>query len=468
MNPGARDGIAARNSKGSPGSIHDASSVPRSVSGSPRVHMSQSNTATQRPGSAGSTAMLSRRQSLCTRVGGGDRIRGRVLLGLGALPAVLPALHLPREEPLGSAEVVEAAGARIDGMEGGERVDDHLGELAVLRGIAAAPELGRHLPAHHDPVATLHHEERRADHPHILAEQVGARRLRKGLPELRERAVFPRHVVGAGGEIAVRRTAEHVARGRIAQQVGEVGVAAGELPDLRHAAGAGEFPLEDAADGRRVDLLPGADGDGIGVRSGLLGHRRGAYTGALAIATRRRYEGDAMDLAGEFDPQLLFDHPDPYPLFAALRATQPVARVRMLGRESVIVSKYDDCLAVLKDAETFSSASNVEVGKIMGRTLIEMDGKEHTRHRLLVQQVFAAKNLDALDPVLRALANELLDALAPGGHADLVASFTARFPVQVIAHLVGIPRADHPQFQRWALDIIGFARDRSAGSPPLP
>ena len=170
-----------------------------------------------------------------------------------------------------------------------------------------------------------------------------------------------------------------------------------------------------------------------------------------------------MDLAGEFDPQLLFDHPDPYPLFAALRATQPVARVRMLGRESVIVSKYDDCLAVLKDAETFSSASNVEVGKIMGRTLIEMDGKEHTRHRLLVQQVFAAKNLDALDPVLRALAHELLDALASGGRADLVASFTARFPVQVIAHLVGIPRADHPQFQRWALDIIGFARDRERG-----
>jgi len=170
-----------------------------------------------------------------------------------------------------------------------------------------------------------------------------------------------------------------------------------------------------------------------------------------------------MDVAGEFDPQLLFDHPDPYPLFAAMRATQPVARVQMLNRESTIVSKYDDCLAVLKDAETFSSASNFEVGKVMGRTLIEMDGKEHTRHRMLVQQVFAAKNLEALDPVLRALADELLDALAPAGRADLVAGFTARFPVQVMAHIVGVPRGDYPQFQSWALDIIGFARDRDRG-----
>ena len=71
-----------------------------------------------------------------------------------------------------------------------------------------------------------------------------------------------------------------------------------------------------------------------------------------------------------------------------------------MNRTSWVLTKYDDCFAVLKDAETYSSRSNAEVGKIMGRTVIEMDGKEHTRHRALVQQVFVPKGLDGLAPVL--------------------------------------------------------------------
>jgi len=47
------------------------------------------------------------------------------------------------------------------------------------------------------------------------------------------------------------------------------------------------------------------------------------------------------------------------------------------NRMSWVLTKYDDCLVVLKDAEAYSSKSNAEVGKIMGRTVIEMDGKEH-------------------------------------------------------------------------------------------
>ena len=52
-----------------------------------------------------------------------------------------------------------------------------------------------------------------------------------------------------------------------------------------------------------------------------------------------------------------------------------------------------------------------------------------------------------------------------GRRADLVPQFTERFPVQVMAHLIGVPRADYPQFQNWAIDIIGFAKDLPAGPP---
>ena len=171
-----------------------------------------------------------------------------------------------------------------------------------------------------------------------------------------------------------------------------------------------------------------------------------------------------MDVTGaDFDPQMLFDHPDPYPMFAMLRQTQPVMRSEFANRIAWVVTKYDDCLAILKDADTFSSRSNAEVGKIMGRTVIEMDGKEHTRHRALVQQVFAPKGLDGLQTVLEHMLDEIIDQFAGDPRADLVAQFTERFPVQVMAHMVGIPRADYTQFQKWAIEIIGFSKDYPRG-----
>ena len=168
-------------------------------------------------------------------------------------------------------------------------------------------------------------------------------------------------------------------------------------------------------------------------------------------------------VAAEFDPQMLFDHPDPYPMFAMLRQSQPVMRSVFMNRVSWVLSKYDDCLAVLKDSDTYSSRSNAEVGKIMGRTVIEMDAKEHTRHRALVQRVFVPRGLDGLQPVLEQMLHEIIDDLAGKQRADMVAHFTECFPVQVMAHMVGIPRADYPQFQRWAIDMIGFSKDYPRG-----
>ena len=150
-------------------------------------------------------------------------------------------------------------------------------------------------------------------------------------------------------------------------------------------------------------------------------------------------------------------------MFAMMRASMPVMRVEFMNRVAYTVTKYDDCMAVLKDADLYSSRSNAEVGKVMGRTLIEMDGKEHTRHRMLIQQIFVPKNLDRLEPVLDQLAREIIDRMGTRPAADLVSGFTEQFPVQVMAHMTGIPRQDHARFQAWAIDIIGFPKDLPRG-----
>jgi len=163
--------------------------------------------------------------------------------------------------------------------------------------------------------------------------------------------------------------------------------------------------------------------------------------------------------ANPFDRRLLFDHPDPYPLFRMLRQSQPVFATEHLGRPTFLLTTYDDCLMALKDAETYSSRSNAEAGQVLGRTVLEMDGREHGRHRALVQPAFIPKALDGLEPLLEEIVHELLDAIGREPRADLVAQFTERYPVQVSAHLLGIPRADHPRYQRWAMELMGFTRD---------
>ena len=78
-----------------------------------------------------------------------------------------------------------------------------------------------------------------------------------------------------------------------------------------------------------------------------------------------------------FSPQDLFDFPDPYPLFASLRQSSPVLCVEQFRRKTYMVTRYDDVATVLRDNETFSSRANAQMDDVMGRNILQMDGKEH-------------------------------------------------------------------------------------------
>ena len=110
---------------------------------------------------------------------------------------------------------------------------------------------------------------------------------------------------------------------------------------------------------------------------------------------------------------------------------------------------------VLKDWRTFSASINAEVMRpYMGELLLGLDGDEHRRYRNLVAYAFRRSTLERwrgelVEPVI----DQLLDAIAPAGRADLVAEVTSQFPVQVICGIVGVPTDDHEQFNEWAVKI---------------
>lgn len=149
----------------------------------------------------------------------------------------------------------------------------------------------------------------------------------------------------------------------------------------------------------------------------------------------------------------------PYPLWARARSECPVVPMdgSAMGndRPMVAVTRWEDVEAVLRDGETFSSSINAEhIGQFMGDLMLAMDGKEHRSYRALVSHAFRPSQLEQWDEALvLPTITRLLDGIRGAGRADLVASVTSQYPVEVILGIVGVPLADVAQFAQWAVEI---------------
>jgi cytochrome P450 len=184
-----------------------------------------------------------------------------------------------------------------------------------------------------------------------------------------------------------------------------------------------------------------------------------------------------VDPYADFDPMAQFrstvagDVRTPYPTLVAKRRDSPVERRRQVLYEGIehdayYVYRYDDVARVMRDNVTFSSSSIGEMmGIVMGSdVIVGLDEPEHRRHRSLVNPAFRQKALARWeDTLISDVVNEEIDRFAGRGRAELVREFTFRFPVQVIAAILGLPRQDHTQFHRWAMGIINVAADPTTG-----
>ena len=118
------------------------------MNGSPSVLISQSSTATIRarlrrvqdrvvePVVAVDDRVLALRRQVAQEVLA-QRVERRQLGDLRRLPLLRPAAQLALHEAGGPSELRQAHGCRVDGVEGGERVDEPLPDRPALRGVSA-------------------------------------------------------------------------------------------------------------------------------------------------------------------------------------------------------------------------------------------------------------------------------------------------------------------------------------------
>ncbi|MEU8781473.1 cytochrome P450 [Streptomyces sp. NPDC048637] len=154
---------------------------------------------------------------------------------------------------------------------------------------------------------------------------------------------------------------------------------------------------------------------------------------------------------------------DPYAAYAALRDAGPVHRITGTdGHPAWLVTRYDDVRRALADPRLSLDKRHAAPGGYRGfalppaldANLLNMDPPDHTRVRRLVVKAFTPGRVEALRAPARRTADELLDAMAERGRADLIADYAGPLPIAVICDLLGIPQRDRRDFLAWSDALI--------------
>src|SRR5262247_10637 len=151
---------------------------------------------------------------------------------------------------------------------------------------------------------------------------------------------------------------------------------------------------------------------------------------------------------------------DPFPVYRALREHDPVHR---MPDGSYFLSRYDDCAAVYRDPETWSSDKKIDFRPNFGESslydhhttsLVFNDPPYHGRVRQLLAPASTPRALAALQSRIERLVDRLLDRAAERGGMDLIADFAAAVPIQLVGDMLGVPESERGPLRDWSLAIL--------------
>ncbi|MEY2453439.1 MAG: hypothetical protein QOD92_3013 [Acidimicrobiaceae bacterium] len=161
-------------------------------------------------------------------------------------------------------------------------------------------------------------------------------------------------------------------------------------------------------------------------------------------------------------------------VFAAAREQHWLARTPM----GYVVSRHEDVTAILRDRRFHSALAMItqmagfteDTGEFMARrerSILSLEGEEHSRLRRLVAGAFTPKSADRLRPFMRDVIGGLVDAVADSGRCELVGDVCEPYPIPIICELLGAPKEDWKLFSNWATDIFRIFNNDLVNDMPL-
>jgi len=145
---------------------------------------------------------------------------------------------------------------------------------------------------------------------------------------------------------------------------------------------------------------------------------------------------------------------NPYPTYAKMRVEEPIAYFEKWG--TWLVTRHEDVTALLRDRRLGRIIHHIEPDKkpnnpnhaafnnIQLGSLLEIEPPDHTRIKVVMQDVFTPKRVRSLEEKIVNLVHLLIDDLEARDErqANLLTDYAETIPVTVIADLLGVPEGD--------------------------
>ena len=154
--------------------------------------------------------------------------------------------------------------------------------------------------------------------------------------------------------------------------------------------------------------------------------------------------------------------PNPYPVYDYMRTVEPVHHSPV---GFWILTRYDDCRAVLEDPRWSHDADHIlepqrgasdpvdATVRLLRASIAFADPPHHARHRRPIEAVLKGA-VRGLAPRTQKVARDLITLMREkGGAADLVRDYAAALPTVVMSDLFGFPAGDRPHLQRWGREL---------------
>lgn len=188
---------------------------------------------------------------------------------------------------------------------------------------------------------------------------------------------------------------------------------------------------------------------------------------------RQATDEDYFDFIEEMAQAPGHDIADLHPRLARLRETAPIHegkmwellglgsapnRVRSDAVRDFAVVGFDAATQLLRDGSLVSSRIWQKTAEVTwGYNIVVMDDPDHRRYRALIEQAFTRHAMENIErDIVSPAVQQVVESFAGNGRADLVREFTFRFPILIIAKLLGLPDADIRKYHVWGTEVIMF------------
>jgi cytochrome P450 len=150
---------------------------------------------------------------------------------------------------------------------------------------------------------------------------------------------------------------------------------------------------------------------------------------------------------------------------ARLRADGPVAWVEPL--RAWVVTRREPALAVLGDPATFTSQdARFSTGRVVGPSMLTLDGPEHARHRAPWVAPFRAGPVrERFAGPVGEIAERLVGEVAGDGEAELRAALAGPLAAETVVRSLGLPGGETGRVLAWYRDIVAAVTAVTAGEP---